>query len=412
MCRTLATCDAHPSVAIQPMPTTELKTIPSAESSVKDRYAAAAQARESALCCPVDYDASYLKAIPEEVIAKDYGCGDPSKYLKTGETVLDLGSGTGKICFIASQVVGPSGRVIGVDMTDDMLEVANRNAPLVAETIGYSNVEFRKGRIQDLALDLDRLDASLRAEPANDVASFLAANERAAQLRQTHPLIPDDSVDVVVSNCVLNLVANEDKIRLFEEIFRVIRGGGRAVISDIVSDEPVPEELQRDPELWSGCISGALTESDFLEAFAAAGFHGIEIVKRDAEPWQVVDGIEFFSVTVQAYKGDECGCAPPLDLHQAAIYRGPFQAVLDEEGQWMERGQRQAVSDQTFERLQQAPYAEHFYFLTPADPIPAEEATPFVANNGSLRTPAETKTTTGETTSPNDCCSPDSGSCC
>ena len=110
------------------------------ESSVRERYAAGAQQLEVALCCPVDYDKKYLEIIPDEVIERDYGCGDPSKYVHEGETVLDLGSGTGKICFIASQVVGKTGKVIGVDMTDAMLEVAVRNAPIVAEKVGYSNV--------------------------------------------------------------------------------------------------------------------------------------------------------------------------------------------------------------------------------------------------------------------------------
>lgn len=106
------------------------------EASVKQRYRAAAKAPEAALWCPVDYDQRYLAIIPSEVVEKDYGCGDPSRYLRSGETVLDLGSGTGKICFIAAQVVGPTGCVIGVDMTDDMLEVARRNAPVVAEQLG------------------------------------------------------------------------------------------------------------------------------------------------------------------------------------------------------------------------------------------------------------------------------------
>ena len=128
------------------------------ESIVRARYSEGAQTRVADLCCPTDYDPRYLEAIPEEVLERDYGCGDPSRHLNPGETVLDLGSGTGKICFIASQVVGASGRVIGIDMTRDMLEVARRNAPVVAERIGYANVEFRRGRIQDLALDLDRLD--------------------------------------------------------------------------------------------------------------------------------------------------------------------------------------------------------------------------------------------------------------
>src|SRR5438067_11087573 len=122
-----------------------------AESVVRNRYSAAARAPDTALCCPVEYDRRYLEVIPAEVIEKDYGCGDPSRYVKPGETALDLGSGAGKICFIAAQVVGAKGKVIGVDMTGEMLAVARRNAPLVVDRIGYANVEFRRGRIQDLA---------------------------------------------------------------------------------------------------------------------------------------------------------------------------------------------------------------------------------------------------------------------
>src|ERR1700730_18910793 len=152
------------------------------ESAVKSRYAACAQAPEASLCCPVEYDEDLLKAIPREVIERDYGCGDPSRYLREGETVLDLGCGAGKICFIAAQIVGAKGKVIGVDMTDEMLEVARRNAPIVAQRIGYSNVDFRKGRIQDLALDLELLDRQLKRNPITDAASFLAADGLAAQL--------------------------------------------------------------------------------------------------------------------------------------------------------------------------------------------------------------------------------------
>src|SRR4029434_5710014 len=157
------------------------------ETVVRQRYAGGAKERSEKLCCPVDYDSEYLEAIPHEVIERDYGCGDPSKYLREGETVLDLGSGTGKICFIAAQVVGPRGKVIGVDMTDAMLEVARRNAPVVAERIGYSNVEFRKGRIQDLALDIEKLDAELRSRPIASADAFLAAEDLAlAHHRETH----------------------------------------------------------------------------------------------------------------------------------------------------------------------------------------------------------------------------------
>src|SRR5437762_8584954 len=147
------------------------------ETVVRQRYATGAKERADKLCCPVEYDSEYLKVIPQEVIERDYGCGDPSRYLREGEVVLDLGSGTGKICFIAAQIVGPKGKVIGVDMTDEMLEVARRNAPAVAERMGFANVEFRKGRIQDLALDLEMLDQELKQSPITDAATFLAADE-------------------------------------------------------------------------------------------------------------------------------------------------------------------------------------------------------------------------------------------
>ena len=275
------------------------------ESAVKSRYSAAAQIKVEALCCPVEYDRQYLKVIPQEVIERDYGCGDPSKHLRAGETVLDLGSGTGKICFIASQVVGPTGRVIGVDMNDDMLAMARGYQQQVGEAIGHHNVEFRKGRIQDLALDLERLDADLQADPIQGANSFLAAEARAEELRVTHPLIASDAMDVVVSNCVLNLVDPRAKRQLFREIFRVLKTGGRAVISDIVSDQPVPQELQDDAELWSGCISGALTEEEFGRSFVEAGFGSVQMVKRDGTPWRTVAGIDFRSVTIEAFKGEK-----------------------------------------------------------------------------------------------------------
>ena len=384
-----------------------MKTL-NAESAVRERYAAGAKAAEAKLCCPVDYKAEYLQAIPKEVIERDYGCGDPSKYLREGETVLDLGSGSGKICFIAAQVVGPKGRVIGVDMTDEMLEVARRNRPLVAERIGYDNVEFRKGRIQDLALDLEQLDQELKARPITDAASFLRADELARELRVKYPLVASDSIDVVVSNCVLNLVESKSKRSLFEEIFRVLKKGGRAVISDIVSDEEVPEQLQNDPELWSGCISGALTEEGFLEAFSAAGFYGIQILKRDEKPWQTVAGIEFRSVTIEAFKGKQGPC---FERNQAVIYRGPFREVLDDDNHRMERGVRYAVCDKTYNLYRKGPYREFFEFVEPLQEVPLEEAKPFDCSHTARRHPKETKGQDYDlTTEASVCC--DGGGCC
>ena len=358
------------------------------ENAVKERYAQASHAVENNLCCPVDYDPQYLKAIPSEVIEKDYGCGDPSKWLKTGETVLDLGSGTGKICFIASQVVGPEGKVIGVDMTDDMLEVARRNAPIVAENIGHSNVEFVKGRIQDLRLDLEAFHQKLAANPVSSVEDYIASETVANDLRNTTPLIEDESVDVVVSNCVLNLVEPDLKKQLFEEIFRVLKVGGRAVISDIVSDEIVPEHMANDDHLWSGCISGALTEDDFLKAFEDVGFYGVELVKFESEPWQTHDGIEFRSVTIQAFKGKEGPC---LDHNQAVIYKGPFKEVLDDDGHHLFRGQRMAVCKKIFELYSKAPYSDYFELIEPLEAIAPEDAQAFDCRRNAVRQPSETK---------------------
>jgi SAM-dependent methyltransferase len=377
------------------------------EDAVRDRYAGGARVPEAALCCPTEYDPRYLEAIPAEVLERDYGCGDPSKYLAVGETVLDLGSGTGKVCFIAAQVVGPTGRVIGVDMTTEMLDVARRNAPLVGQHIGYDNVEFRRGRIQDLGLDVDRLDHELAQQPAHSYAAMLAAERRAEELRTTAPLVESDSIDVVVSNCVLNLVDLDSREQLFAEIHRVLRHGGRAVISDIVSDEVVTPEMRTDPELWSGCISGAFTETGFLEAFEAAGFHGIRIVERQPEPWRTVNGIEFRSATVEAFKPSAATC---LEHNQAVVYRGPFKEILDDDGHRMRRGERYAVCGKTFEAYGKAPYVGLFERIEPRVAIRPEDALSFDCARPRLRDPRETKGVEYDaTTDVLPCCEPDGG---
>ncbi|MEE8367106.1 MAG: methyltransferase domain-containing protein [Thermoanaerobaculia bacterium] len=378
------------------------------EDIVRKRYGESAQTHVAELCCPTDYDPKFLKAIPDEVLERDYGCGDPSRHLREGEIVLDLGSGTGKICFIAAQVVGSRGRVIGVDMTAEMLDIARRNAPLVAERLGYANVEFRRGRIQDLGLDLDRFEEELKAQPVSDLKGLLAAESRAEDLRQTEPLVATESVDVVVSNCVLNLVENSDKQRLIEEIFRVLVIGGRAVISDILSDEPVPEELQNEADLWSGCISGAWTEGGFLEAFEAAGFYGVRILERQAEPWRTVQGIEFRSVTVEAFKGKQGPC---YERRQAVIYKGPFKEVVDDDGHRIKRGQRYAVCDKTYKLYQRAPYAQFFEAIAPLEEVPLDQARLFDCTQDATRDPHETKGLEYDrTTEAQACCEP--GDCC
>lgn len=377
------------------------------EHAVRERYSAAAEQLEPQLCCPVDYDAQYLKVIPQEVIDRDYGCGDPSKYVRSGETVLDLGSGGGKICFIASQVVGDTGKVIGVDMNDTMLELARRSQIKVAEKIGYDNVTFCKGKIQDMAIDRDRLDAYLADNPIRNEASLRELEGEIAKMRRESPMIPNNSIDVVVSNCVLNLVDSTEKEQLFREIYRVLRPGGRAVISDIVSDEIVPEHMRNDPQLWSGCISGAFQESDFFQAFERADFYGIEMPALQTEPWQTVEGIEFRSATVIAYKGKEGPCD---DFHEAVIYRGPFSVVRDDDGHEFRRGERTAVCRKTFGIMTRAPYKESFVPVPPLTSVSAQDAKP-MSCVGHVRSP---RTTKGHdynvTSSSEECCGTDN--CC
>ena len=356
------------------------------EEAVRERYSRGAVSAQQGLCCPASYDADLLRFIPQEVLDRDYGCGDPTRHLRAGETVLDLGSGAGKVCFTASQVVGSSGRVIGVDMNDEMLAVARRNAPEVARRLQYANVEFRKGKIQDLALDLEKLEAWLTESPVQTAADLGRLESTIERLRAAEPLIPDDSIDVVVSNCVLNLVKPQDKQKLFSEIFRVLRRGGRAVISDIVSDEDVPEHLKADPDLWTGCVSGAFREDLFLEAFEQAGFYGISLLERQQEPWRTVEGIEFRSVTVVAYKGKEGPCR---DQKHAVVYRGPFRQVEDDDGHFLRRGIRTAVCEKTYRIYSEEPYRSHFELVPPRILVPLEEAPPFPCRRGASQTLSE-----------------------
>lgn len=243
------------------------------ESIVQERYAEGANERQESLCCPVQYRPEMLELLPAEIIEKDYGCGDPSRYARRGDTVVDLGSGGGKICYIAAQIVGAEGLVIGIDMTDDMLALAERHREPMAEKLGYNVVEFHKGYIQDVG-----------------------------------EIVAPDSADLVISNCVLNLVAEQDRQRLVAGVFSALRPGGRVAISDIVSDAEVPDHLKQDPELWSGCISGAFEKEAFLQAFRDAGFEQVAYDSFEEQPWQTVEAINFHSATVVAVKPGGSGC--------------------------------------------------------------------------------------------------------
>ncbi len=353
--------------------------------TVLDRYSEGAKEVQPTLCCPVDYDAGLLAMLPKEIVEKDYGCGDPSRYVRAGDVVLDLGSGSGKICYMAAQLVGSQGFVIGVDMNDDMLALAGKYQAEMADKFGSQRVRFVKGHIQDLALDLRALDDYLAAHPVrtHDDLNTLRAWEDTQ--RRERPLIADHSVDLVISNCVLNLVAESDKRQLVSEIHRVLKPGGRIAISDIVSDEIVPEPLKKNSELWSGCISGAFQEQEFLQAFAALGFQAVSYDKWDAKPWRVVDGIEFRSVTLTAVKG---AIEPRLDCGHAVMYRGPFQSVTDDQGAVYPRGERMAVCARTFEFLTQGPMRDSFIGIAPSV---AHAPVPWCTPTGKTRPVRESK---------------------
>lgn len=353
--------------------------------SVMERYSQGAQERQPSLCCPVAYDAHLTALLPQEIIDKDYGCGDPSRYVRDGDTVLDLGCGGGKIAYLAAQLVGERGGVIGVDMNDDMLALARKYQPEMAARLGGDRVRFIKGYIQDLALDVAATDVRLSAYPVDSGAAHAAFLDWQARQRSERPLIADSSVDLVISNCVLNLVHDTDKAQLLREIFRVLKPGGRVAIADIVSDEPVPAHLKHDAQLWSGCLSGAFHEEEFLNAFVAAGFVAVAYDKWDVQPWQVVEGIEFRSVTLTAVKPEPIAC---MDYGHAVIYRGPHAEVRDEEGHIFPRGARIAVCERTYRLLTGDAYGDDFIGLPP---MQRGEPAHFCAPHGTRRPAAVAK---------------------
>jgi len=206
----------------------------------KGRTSCCGTASSVANCCdPITshlYDDAQAGEVPEDALKASLGCGNPTALaeLKSGEIVLDLGSGGGIDVILSARRVGPTGKAYGLDMTDEMLALAQENK----RKSGLTNVEFLRGEIENIPL-------------------------------------PGDSVDVIISNCVINLSGEKD--RVLKEAFRVLKPGGRFAVSDVVVRGDVPEAIRRSMELWVGCIAGALTETDYRAKLAAAGFGGIEI---------------------------------------------------------------------------------------------------------------------------------------
>ena len=265
--------------------------------------------KTSACCSPNGVSASQkeiLLNIEEEVLSKFYGCGTPIPPALSGCTVLDLGCGTGRDAYLLSKLVGEQGSVIGVDMTDEQLEVARRHIDTQTQRFGFKepNVDFRKGFIEDLS----------------------AAG------------IADNSIDVVVSNCVINL--SPDKERVFSEIFRVLKPGGELYFADVFASRRVPDELKGDPVLAGECLSGALYIEDFRRTLERLGCPDYRVFERhlielhDPEVNSKIGMINFCSLTVRAFKlsslEDRCE-----DYGQSAVYLGgiednPHSFLLDD----------------------------------------------------------------------------------
>lgn len=287
--------------------------------SVNEFYAAAAIQPQKELCCPTSYNAADISHIPLEALNISYGCGSPvtQANIKSGENVLDLGSGGGIDCFIAAKMAGEQGQIIGVDMTDEMLRNANATREIVARNLGYNNVRFMKGFLEEIP-------------------------------------VTDECVDLVTSNCVINLSAQKEKV--FQEIFRVLKAGGRFVISDIVSDREVPVSMKQDKKLWGECISGAITEAEFFNITRKVGFYGLEIVNRYL--YKEVDGFTFYSITARGYKfkkSKEC-----VYTGQYAIYKGPFSNVSDDDGHTYPVGMPIEICTDTAWKLSNPPYEGMF----------------------------------------------------
>lgn len=285
-------------------------------------YGHAAEEPQAELCCPMQPDEEDLAHIPREVVERFYGCGSPvsAATLTPGEVMVDLGSGAGIDCFIAARRVGPTGRVYGIDMTNQMLAVARECQPRVAAALGYDIVEFRRGFLESIPLE-------------------------------------DASADVMTSNCVINL--SPDKPAVLREIWRVLKDHGRVVIADVVADREVPPRMRADGQLWGECISGALTEDAFLAELERAGFYGISVLKKTF--WREVEGCRFSSLTVRGFKFEKkAGCRY---IGQYAVYLGPMKAGVDEEGHLFPRGVPVEVCTDTAAKLSRAPYAGSFAII-------------------------------------------------
>lgn len=245
-----------------------------------------------------------LSKIHDEIMTKFYGCGSPLPPQLKNCTVLDLGCGTGRDVYLASALVGDSGKVIGIDMTDEQLQVANKHIDYHRDKFGYkkTNVEFIKGNIEKLPIN-------------------------------------DSSIDVVISNCVINLAIN--KIKVFQEIYRVLKFGGEFYFSDIFSDRRIPYELTQDKILYGECLTGALYFEDFRRLMTSVGFVDFRVISKspleieNTEIQKQLNNIKFYSITIRAFKlpnlEDRCENYGHTTKYLGTIEDSPINFKLDKD---------------------------------------------------------------------------------
>ncbi len=296
---------------------------------------------KTSACCSPDSMPYYLRPIlselHSEVVEKFYGCGSPIPLALEGRTVLDLGSGTGRDSFIISKLVGENGSVIGIDMTDEQLTVANKHIGYHQQKFGYKspNIKFQRGFIEDLK--------SLG--------------------------IADNSIDVVVSNCVINL--SPDKQSVFREIFRILKPGGELYFSDIFSSRRIPNELKEDPVLLGECLGGALYVEDFRRMLLDLKIRDYRIISKskislfNQEMKNKIGPIDFYSITVRAFKMElEDRCE---DYGQVAIYNGSIpespQTFMLDDHHIFEKGKPMPVCSNTARMLSQSRFSPYFQII-------------------------------------------------